>query len=181
MNIAGVIRIMAAAVAFAGLFVVAADAVGQRNQSSGSADREQITAILGRWEDAWNSHDMAAFASLFHEDGVWVLWTGEVWAGRRVIEEGHAAVHKTIFRNSIQREHLEELTFVGPDAAVVRFCSVLTGSEQSPNEPIRSRKFLVVTRRQDGWKMSWGQNTRLRGDVPDSECFATLRKRGIPG
>ena len=146
-----------------------------------AADRKDLTALLERWEDAWNSHDMAAFASLFHEDGVWVLWTGEVWAGRRVIEEGHAAVHKTIFRNSIQREHLEELTFVGPDAAVVRFCSVLTGSEQSPNEPIRSRKFLVVTRRQDGWKMSWGQNTRLRGDVPDSECFATLRKRGIPG
>ena len=74
MNIARVIRIMAAAVAFAGLFVVSADAVGQRDQSTGSAgDRAQITAILGRWEDAWNTHDMAAFASLFHEDGVWVL------------------------------------------------------------------------------------------------------------
>jgi uncharacterized protein (TIGR02246 family) len=179
MNIGRVIRNLAAAVAFAGLFVVAAAAVGHRDQSSSSAgDREQITAILGRWEDAWNTHNMAAFASLFHEDGVWVLWTGEVWAGRRVIEEGHAAVHQTIFRNSIQREHLEEVTFVGPDAAVVRFCSVLTGSEQSPNEPVRSRKFLVVTRRQGVWKMSWGQNTRLRGDVPDSECFATLRKRG---
>jgi uncharacterized protein (TIGR02246 family) len=178
MNI-GVIRIVAAAVACAGLFVVAAAAVGQRDRPSNVArDREQITAILGRWENAWNTHDMAAFASLFHEDGVWVLWTGEVWAGRRLIEEGHAAVHKTIFRNSIQREHLEELTFVGPDAAVVRFCSVLTGSEQSPTEPIRSRKFLVVTRRQGDWKMSWGQNTRLRSDVPESECFATLRKRG---
>lgn len=176
----GVVRIMAAAVTFAGLLVVPADAAGQRDQSPGSAgDREEITAILGRWEDAWNTHDMAAFASLFHEDGVWVLWTGEVWTGRRAIEEGHAAVHKTIFRNSVQREHLEELTFVGPDAAVVRFCSVLTGSEQSPNEPIRSRKFLVVTRRQGAWKMSWGQNTRLRSDVPDSECFATLRKRGL--
>jgi hypothetical protein len=42
----------------------------------------------------------------------------------------------------------------------------------------RSRKFLVVTRRQGVWKVSWGQNTRLRADVPDSECFATLRKRG---
>jgi uncharacterized protein (TIGR02246 family) len=175
----GVVRIMAAAVAFAGLFVVSAFAVGQRDQPSRPAgDREQIMAILARWEDAWNTHDMAAFASLFHEDGVWVLWTGEVWTGRRVIEEGHAAVHKTIFRNSIQREHLEELTLVGSDAAVVRFCSVLTRSEQSPNEPIRSRKFLVVTRRQGGWKISWGQNTRLRADVPDSECFATLRKRG---
>jgi uncharacterized protein (TIGR02246 family) len=174
----GVIRMMAAAVAFAGFFAVSTGAVGQRVQSYGSAgDREQITAILGGWENAWNTHDIAAFASLFHEDGVWVLWTGEVWARRQLIEEGHAAVHKTIFRNSVQREHLEELTFVGPDAAVVRFCSVLTGSEQSPNEPIRSRKFLVVTRRQGVWKVSWGQNTRLRSDVPDSECFATLRKR----
>jgi hypothetical protein len=28
-------------------------------------------------------------------------------------------VHKTVFRNSVQRERLEELTFVGPDAAIV--------------------------------------------------------------
>ena len=179
MSVGGIRRTTAAAVVFACLAVLAsADVNNESEQSAGSAgDREQIAAILGRWEEAWNAHDMAAFASLFHEDGIWVLWTGEVWAGRRVIEEGHAAVHKTIFRNSIQREHLEELTFVGPDAAVVRFCSVLTGSEQSPNEPIRSRKFLVVTKRQGVWKMSWGQNTRLRAEVPDSECFATLRRR----
>ena len=134
-------------------------------------------AILRQWEDAWRTHDMAAFASLFHDDGVWILWTGDVWKGRTAIEEGHAAVHKTFFRNSIQREHLEELTFVGRDAAIVRFCSVLTGDERAPNEVIRSRKFLVVTRRQGAWKVSWGQNTRLASSVPDSECFATLRKR----
>jgi uncharacterized protein (TIGR02246 family) len=118
-----------------------------RDQSANSTkDREEIASILSRWEEAWSAHDMTAFASVFHEDGVWVLWTGDVWTGRRVIEEGHAAVHKTVFRNSIQREHLEELTFVGPDAAIVRFCSVLTGDERAPTEVIRSRKFLVVTR-----------------------------------
>jgi uncharacterized protein (TIGR02246 family) len=178
MNLASV-RILVAGLTFGGLVTISADAAGHRGQSSGSAgDREQISAILSRWEHAWNTHDMAAFGALFHEDGVWVLWTGDVWAGRRVIADGHAAVHKTIFRHSIQREHLEELTFVGPDAAVVRFCSVLTGSEQSPDKPVRSRKFLVVTRRHEGWKVSWGQNTRLRDDVPESECFAALRKRG---
>jgi hypothetical protein len=31
-------------------------------------------------------------------------------------QAGHAAVHKTVFRNSVQRELLEELSFVGPDA-----------------------------------------------------------------
>jgi hypothetical protein len=91
--------------------------------------------------------------------------------------ESPRRLHKTIFRNSIQREHLEELTFVGLGAAIVRFCSVLTGSEQSPTTPVRSRKFLVVTKRQRRWKVSWGQNTRLRDEVGDSECFAALRKR----
>lgn len=155
-----------------------AAAAGQTPESSGSAaDRGHITAILERWENAWNSHDMAAYASLFHEDGVWVLWTGDVWKGKKVIEDGHAAVHKTVFRNSIQREQLEELTFVGTDAAILRFCSVLTGDERAPHTVIRSRKFLVVTKRQGVWKIGWGQNTRLRDDVADSECFAALRKR----
>jgi uncharacterized protein (TIGR02246 family) len=140
-------------------------------------DRAQITSIVDKWERAWNTHDMAAYAALYHDDGVWVLWTGNVWSGKQAIEDGHAAVHKTIFRNSTQRELLEELTFIGSDAAIVRFCSVLTGSDQAPDSVIRSRKFLVVTKRQGQWKVSWGQNTRLQDTVPDSECFTTLRKR----
>jgi len=99
--------------------------------------RAEITSILGRWEEAWRTHDMTAFASLLHEDGVWLLWTGDVWTGRRVIEERHAAVHKT-------------------DAVIVRSCSVLTGDERAPTEVVRSRKFLVVTRRQGVWKVSRG-------------------------
>jgi uncharacterized protein (TIGR02246 family) len=176
MHVRRPVEIVAAAVVLVVLLVGGAAATSPRDQSGSAEDRQQIAAIVKRWENAWNTHDMTAFAALFHEDGVWVLWTGEVWAGRQKIEEGHAAVHKTIFRNSIQREQLEELTFTGPDAAIVRFCSLLTGSEQSPNQPVRSRKFIVVTRRQGVWKMSWGQNTRLRDDVPDSECFARLRK-----
>ena len=167
---------MTAGFALTSLCLIAA-AVDARSQPGSGADREQITKLLAHWEDAWNTHDMAAFASAFHEDGVWILWTGDVWKGRRVIEEGHAAVHKTVFRNSTQRELLEELTFVGPDAAVVRFCSVLTGDERAPKEVIRSRKFLVVTKRQSVWKVSWGQNTRLRDEVPDSVCFTRLRER----
>ena len=178
MNVRRSIQVMAALAVV--VFVTNASARGQRDKSGSAQDRQQITAILSRWEDAWNTHDMTAFAALFHEDGVWVLWTGEVWTGRRMIEEGHAAVHETVFRNSIQRERLEELTFTGPDAAIVRFCSLLTGSEQSPGRPIRSRKFIVVTRRQGDWRMSWGQNTRLRDEVPDSECFETLRKAEAP-
>ena len=136
-------------------------------------DRQAITAILREWEEAWNSHDMRALASLFRENGVWVLWTGQVWAGRRAIEDGHAEVHRTVFRNSIQRERLEQLTFVGPDAAVVRYCATLTGDERAPEKLIRSRKILVVTRRENDWKIGWGQNTRFADSVPDAPACST--------
>ena len=151
--------------------------IGQQFPATDRAvDRTQISAILARWQDAWNRHDMRAFASQFHEDALWVLWTGDVWKGREAIEQGHATVHKTVFRNSIQRERLEELTFVGPDAAIVRFCSILTGDERTPEQVVRSRKFLTVTKRGGVWKVGWGQNTRLAETVPDSDCFVSLRK-----
>ena len=158
------------------LTLLSRPASGQAPALDRQADREQIEAILARWEHAWNTHDMQAFGTMFHDDGVWVLWTGAVWVGRRAIADGHADVHRTVFRNSTQRERLEELTFVGPDAAVVRFCSTLIGDERAPDKLVRSRKFLVVTRKAGTWGVSWGQNTRLADTVPDSQCFAELRK-----
>jgi hypothetical protein len=84
--------------------------------------------------------------------------------GRRL---GHAAVRKTVFRYSIQRERLEELTFVGSDAAVVRFYSTLTGDDRAPGKTIRSRKIVIVTKRAGAWKVGWGQNTRLADSTPE--------------
>jgi len=149
------------------LLSLAPEGMGQDLPAGNKSDRDQLTAVVDKWEKAWNSHDMHAFASLFHEDGVWILWTGDVWKGRNAIEEGHAAVHKTVFRNSIQRERLEELTFVGPDAAVIRFYSTLTGDERAPGKTIRSRKILIVTKRSGAWKVGWGQNTTLADSTPE--------------
>ena len=125
------------------------------------ADRKAITSLLERWEISWNKHDMRALAALFHEDAVWILWTGEVWTGRKRFEDGMVEVHKTVYANSIQRERLEELTFIGPDAAVLRFHSELTGDTRYPGQVIQSRKTLVVTRRGGTWGIGWGQNTRF--------------------
>lgn len=162
----------------AGVLSIVPTLIGQEPAAGDrTSDRNQISAIVTRWEQAWNRHDMQAFAAEFEEDATWILWTGDEWKGRDLIESGHAAVHKTVFRNSIQRELLEQLKFVGPDAAVVRFCSVLTGDERAPAQVIRSRKFLVLNKRGGVWKIGWGQNTRLAETVPDSDCFVSLRKR----
>lgn len=128
-------------------------------------DREQIVRVLADWERAWNTHDMRRLAALFREDAVWVLWTGEVWTGRARFDAGMTEVHKTVYRNSFQREQLEELTFVGPNAAVLRFQSTLSGDTRYPDRTIHSRKILVLTRTDGQWRIGWGQNTRFLSDI----------------
>ena len=149
---------------FAALFVAIAVLTPAQSASVSEdrgVDRKELTALLERWEDAWNKHDMHALAALFHEDAVWVLWTGEVWTGRQRFEDGMTEVHKTVYANSVQRERVAELAFVGPDAAVMRFHSELTGDTRYPGKVVQSRKILVVTRRDGIWRIGWGQNTRF--------------------
>src|SRR5690349_4078718 len=66
------------------------------SRDTNATDQKPVSAIVDGLEAAWNEHDMHALANLFHEDGIWVLWTGQVWTGRKTIEQGHAAVHKTV-------------------------------------------------------------------------------------
>jgi uncharacterized protein (TIGR02246 family) len=156
-------------------FVLFCSSTTEAQDAARESDRREISAILERIEQAWNTHDMHALGNLFHEDGVWVLWTGLVWNGRKAIADGHAEVHKTVYRTSVQRERLEELRFIGPDAAVVRYCATLTGDTRAPDKVVRSRKILVVTRRDGVWGIGWGQNTRLADSTPDAPACATAR------
>jgi uncharacterized protein (TIGR02246 family) len=146
------------------LFILPFCSAGQQSKQAknrSTKDSTQIVAIIDSWQKAWNSHDMHAFANLFHEDGIWILWNGKVWKGRDTIEKGHAEVHKTVFRNSTQKKQIEEIAFVGPEAAVVRLYSTLTGDERYPDKVVESRNLLVITKRKNVWKIGWGQNTRF--------------------
>jgi uncharacterized protein (TIGR02246 family) len=146
------------------IFLVAAAPQSPRTDDR-AADRRQIARLLADWETAWNTHDMRKLAGLFREDAVWVLWTGDVWTGRARFEASMTDVHKTVYRDSVQREQLEELKFIGPDAAVLRFQSSLTGDTRFPDRTIHSRKILVVTRTGGDWRIAWGQNTRFLSDM----------------
>ena len=159
----------AASLALSSVLLTAAVPSVQASEAR-SADRAQITRLLADWESSWNTHDMHRLAALFREDAVWVLWTGEVWTGRARFEAGMTEVHKTVYRDSVQREQLEELTFVGPDAAVLRFYSTLAGDTRYPSRTIRSRKILVLTRRDGQWRIAWGQNTRFFSDIQAPEA-----------
>ncbi|HEY0651206.1 SgcJ/EcaC family oxidoreductase [Phenylobacterium sp.] len=159
------LMVRAASLAVCWLLLTAASPADTPKSGERAEDRAQIARLLADWETAWNTHDMRRLAALFQEDAVWVLWTGDVWTGRARFEAGMTEVHKTVYRNSVQREHLEELRFVGPDAAVLRFQSTLTGDTRFPDRTVRSRKILVLTRADGAWRIGWGQNTRFAADM----------------
>lgn len=131
------------------------------------AAETEVRAIFEAWQRAWNTHNMADFARLFHDDGTWILWTGGVWVGRATIEEGMSHVHRTVYRASTQLIRVDEVRFVAPDVAVVRALTTLTGDSRAPDQTIRGRKLFVVTRRDGVWRIAYGQNTRLAENVAE--------------
>ena len=65
-------------------------------------DEQAIVALMDRFMDAWNRHDAKSFASVFAEDGDFTNWRGTGASGRSKIEEFHAPMFTTIFKNSHQ-------------------------------------------------------------------------------
>jgi hypothetical protein len=64
-----------------------------------------------------------------------------------MFEDGMVEVHKTVYANSMQRERLEELAFVGPDAAVMRFHSESPSGRQAGNRSLETAQSHCSKRR----------------------------------
>jgi uncharacterized protein (TIGR02246 family) len=126
-----------------------------------AADRAEIDAIFRRWEKAWEDGDSAGWSRLFHEDGIWVLWTGGEWRGRAQIAADFAAPFATVYKDSVQRIRLVELRSLAPGVAVARILSSTTGDSRQPGVTVYGNKLLVLTQRGGRWGILYGQNTRL--------------------
>jgi uncharacterized protein (TIGR02246 family) len=69
-------------------------------QSGREADQKAIRELMDRFMDAWNRHDAHAFAAVFAEDADFTNWRGVGASGQSKIEEFHAPVFATVFKNS---------------------------------------------------------------------------------
>ena len=123
----------------AALFIFSSNAEAAAPDSR-ELDRQQITALIASLDETWNRHDMPAHAALFHEDGIWIAWTGAVLSGRVAYENELTRLHKTVFKKSVHTGRIEELTFIGPDAAVVRgYGTVIARTTLSSRHPAPGR------------------------------------------
>ncbi len=72
-------------------------------QDGREADEQAIHGVMDGFMDAWNHHDAKAFAALFSEDADFTNVRGMGASGRSSIEQFHAPMFATIFKNSHQK------------------------------------------------------------------------------
>jgi uncharacterized protein (TIGR02246 family) len=129
------------------------------------ADRAQVEKLVYDFEQAWNLHDMTAFAALFHDDAEWVHWRGGLWSGKQAIYEGHKQVHEAYYATSHATvQGVEALHFLSPTVAYVRVRSDMTGDARFPGETFRYRRTMILSQRDGRWLIIKGHNTRIAGN-----------------
>jgi uncharacterized protein (TIGR02246 family) len=112
-------------------------------QSGKEADQKAIRDVMDRFIDAWNGHDAHAFAAVFAEDADFTNVLGIGASGRSKIEEFHARVFATIFKNSHQKYDDIKIRFIRDDIAAVDVHWQMTGATDPQGNPRPDRHGLL--------------------------------------
>jgi uncharacterized protein (TIGR02246 family) len=127
---------------------------------------------MNAFVDAWNQHDAKAFAAVFAEDADFTNWRGQGASGRSKIEEFHAPLFATIFKNSHQTMTDIKIRFVRPDVAAVDVHWELTGQTdaQGNARPPRQGILNFVMAKKDGkWQIVVMHNLDLTALPPPAK------------
>lgn len=125
----------------------------------------QIESVINALAESWNSHDMAMYGAQFAEDADFVNVLGMHWHGREAIESQHAAIHRTIFRNSVLKILDYSLRPLGTGVILGHIPWEMTGHETPPGVPFAKVRHGMITcvfvEREERWVIGALQNTEI--------------------
>jgi uncharacterized protein (TIGR02246 family) len=129
----------------------------------GATKLQTPTDVTARFEAAWNTHDMALFATLFHRDATFVNRFGTYWKGIDAIVSGHRSIHDTVYRDSNLKIDPPEVQMLSKDIAIVHFWTRLTTGQAHPAGPHQTDTLVlaVLIRRQGNWRIQAAENVTL--------------------
>lgn len=122
-----------------------------------------VLAVLDRLTEAWNAGDAAAYADLFTEEADYVTFFGANMAGRELIESSHRALFHGPLKGSTLTGHRggAKVRFVRPDVAIVVSGGGSSLAGGTTPEPGRSTTVTFVLVKDDRWRVTAFQNTRV--------------------
>jgi uncharacterized protein (TIGR02246 family) len=142
------------------------------DQPARQVDAQQIHGVMDAFVDAWNRHDAKAFAAVFAEDADFTNWRGMGASGRSKIEEFHAPLFATIFKNSHQTMTDINIRFVRADVAAVEVHWDMTGQTDALGNarPPRQGILNFVMAKNDGkWQIVVMHNLDLTALPPPAK------------
>jgi uncharacterized protein (TIGR02246 family) len=142
---------------------------GMMDQAGQQADETEIHGVLNGFVDAWNQHDAKAFAAVFSQDADFTNWRGMGASGRAKIEEFHAPLFATIFKNSHQTLSDTRIRLIRPDVAAVDVNWGMTGQTDPKGNalPARNGLLIFVMAKTDGaWHIAVMHNLDLSALPP---------------
>ena len=115
------------------------------------------------FQSAWNTHDMAAFGALFHENATFVNRFGRYVRGVGEIIALHRPIHETVYCDSILKNELIDVVFAGKDVAIIHFWSRLTTGPAHPAGPhdVDTLILAVLTSGEENWRIQALENVTL--------------------
>lgn len=119
--------------------------------------------VAEAFQKAWNSHEMAALASLFCEDAIFVNRFGHYVRGVQEIVALHAPIHATIYSDSVMENEVIATIPLGDDAAVVHCWSRLTVGKAHPagTHAVDTAILAVLRLQSNGWLIQALENVTL--------------------
>ncbi|MGB2678144.1 MAG: SgcJ/EcaC family oxidoreductase [Candidatus Acidiferrum sp.] len=141
-------------------------------QAGAEHDEKAIRGLIDSFIDAWNRHDAHAFGTLFAEDADFTNWRGMGAKGRSKIEEFHAPIFATIFRNSHLGYTDSEIRFIRADVAAVDVRWEMTGALDVQGNPMPDRRGLlnfVMSKDAGQWRIIVMHNLDLTTLPPPSK------------
>jgi uncharacterized protein (TIGR02246 family) len=146
--------------------------LGQAVPQAQQTDAQAIHGVLDSFMNAWNQHDAKAFAAVFAEDADFTNVRGVSASGRAKIEEFHAPLFATIFKNSHQTFPDIAVRFIRNDIAAVDVHWEMTGATDAQGNagPLRRGllNFLMV-RKAETWEIEVMHNMDLTSVTPPAK------------
>ena len=139
--------------------------IGQTSGTAGAKAEEGIKKTLKAFIDAWNRHDAKAFANVFTEDADFTNVFGNGATGRKEVENFHAPIFSSIFKNSHQTITKSKIRFIKPDVAAVDAWWEMEGMTDMEGKAMANRKGLlnfILIPKGDKWLIAVMHNMDLR-------------------
>ena len=133
-----------------------------------NAEESAIRAVQERQAEAWNSHDAAAYARLFSEDGDVVNVLGWWWRGRAQIESKLTSAFAFVFHDSRLTITETSVRFLNPTLAIAHVRWTMTGAKTPPNMPPPNEgiQMQILQKSAGHWLIQSFQNTNAIPERP---------------